>query len=119
MSVAEAVPAHDRKAEGAASRSEYAVGQILRIHGRSVLAVEHQIIRGRSVAQLLKQSPCRQTYRNITSAASLNLGGWPPLRFLRFACNCQSVEYATKAESAHDSITMFVPVPMDGNRILC
>jgi hypothetical protein len=32
----------------------------------------------------------------------LNLGGQPPLRFLRLACNCQSLESATKAESAHD-----------------
>jgi len=29
------------------------------------------------------------------------LGGRPLLRFLRLACNCQSVESATKAESAN------------------
>src|ERR1700674_5451863 len=31
----------------------------------------------------------------------MNLGGRPLSQFLRLACNCQSVESATKAESAH------------------
>jgi hypothetical protein len=70
MSMAEAVPAHDRKAEHTARWSEDTVGQILRIYGRSVSTMEHQIILACAVAQPLKQSHRKPTYRDITSAAS-------------------------------------------------